>query len=75
MQLDSRNHILLEGEPAWERFKEAVLEFTGRAGRVSLMPGSERSRSASGEILAALVAGRSNSEIGAPALHQRKDRP
>jgi pimeloyl-ACP methyl ester carboxylesterase/DNA-binding CsgD family transcriptional regulator len=32
VQLDSRNHILLEHEPAWSRFQQAVLEFTGRAG-------------------------------------------
>ena len=30
VELDSRNHILLADEPAWMRFKEAVLEFTGR---------------------------------------------
>ena len=29
VQLESRNHILLPGEPAWEAFKSAVLEFTG----------------------------------------------
>ena len=28
--LDSRNHVLLEHEPAWEDFKQAVLEFTGQ---------------------------------------------
>lgn len=27
--LDSRNHVLLEHEPAWAKFREAVLEFTG----------------------------------------------
>ena len=27
MELDSRNHILLEHEPAWQRFQEAVLAF------------------------------------------------
>jgi pimeloyl-ACP methyl ester carboxylesterase/DNA-binding CsgD family transcriptional regulator len=27
VELDSRNHILLEEEPAWERFRGAVLEF------------------------------------------------
>ncbi len=30
--LDSRNHVLLENEPAWERFQEAVLSFLGIAG-------------------------------------------
>ncbi len=29
VELDSRNHILLENEPAWGRFQEAVLEFMG----------------------------------------------
>lgn len=66
VQLDSRNHILLADEPAWTRFKDVVLDFTGRpAGTGAEDPLfaclSERER----EILAALVAGRSNSEIGA----------
>ena len=30
VELDSRNHVLLEHEPAWEKFKDAVLTFTGR---------------------------------------------
>ena len=29
VELDSRNHIVLKHEPAWARFKEAVLDFTG----------------------------------------------
>jgi len=29
VELESRNHILLEHEPAWGRFQEAVAEFTG----------------------------------------------
>ena len=29
VELDSRNHILLENEPAWERFRDAVLDFIG----------------------------------------------
>lgn len=29
VELDSANHILLEGEPAWQRFKDEVLAFTG----------------------------------------------
>jgi pimeloyl-ACP methyl ester carboxylesterase/tetratricopeptide (TPR) repeat protein len=29
VELDSNNHILLEHEPAWARFKEMVLDFTG----------------------------------------------
>jgi DNA-binding CsgD family transcriptional regulator len=29
VELDSRNHVLLDDEPAWDRFKEALLEFAG----------------------------------------------
>lgn len=29
VELDSKNHVLLENEPAWGRFREAVREFTG----------------------------------------------
>jgi pimeloyl-ACP methyl ester carboxylesterase/DNA-binding CsgD family transcriptional regulator len=31
VELDSKNHILLEDEPAWKRFCAAVLDFTGLA--------------------------------------------
>lgn len=66
VELDSRNHILLAGEPAWTRFQEVVLEFTGRPAMTDAEDPlftalSTRER----EILAALVAGHSNSEIGA----------
>jgi pimeloyl-ACP methyl ester carboxylesterase len=64
VQLESRNHVLLEGEPAWTRFKEVVLEFTrredGRARAPQIfddLSGRER------EVLAGLVAGQSNAEI------------
>jgi pimeloyl-ACP methyl ester carboxylesterase/DNA-binding CsgD family transcriptional regulator len=65
VELDSRNHILLEREPAWDRFKQAVLEFMGlepgTAGEdrafASLSP---RER----DILAAMADGLSNAEIG-----------
>ena len=32
VELDSKNHILLEHEPAWERFCDEVLEFVGLEG-------------------------------------------
>src|SRR5215813_8715619 len=32
IELDSKNHILLEHEPAWERFRNEVLEFMGLKG-------------------------------------------
>jgi len=66
LQLDSRNHILLENEPAWDRFKSAVLEFTGRpaGGATAEDPIfsvlSDRER----QILAGIAAGQSNVEIG-----------
>ncbi|MET0987222.1 MAG: alpha/beta fold hydrolase [Steroidobacteraceae bacterium] len=68
VQLESRNHVLLEHEPAWERFKEAVLEFTGQKGaqkvddRFAALSARER------DVLNGLIAGRSNAEI-ATTLH------
>ena len=62
VELDSRNHVLLEHEPAWGRFQEAVLEFAGRgSGRPHrAFDGlSPRER----ETLALLAEGLSNSEI------------
>jgi pimeloyl-ACP methyl ester carboxylesterase/DNA-binding CsgD family transcriptional regulator len=64
VQLESRNHILLEREPAWRQFQELVLAFTGptagdaRARFTALTP---RERA----VLGALAAGRSNAEIAA----------
>jgi len=63
VQLDSRNHILLDDEPAWARFKEVVLEFTGAKSRVAkgvFESLSEREN----EILAQILAGKTNQEIG-----------
>ncbi len=64
VELDSKNHVLLEAEPAWPRFKEAVLEFTGRPpGPVSddsFAALSPRQR----EILALITEGLSNAQVG-----------
>jgi DNA-binding NarL/FixJ family response regulator len=69
VQLDSRNHIVLADEPAWEQFKNTVLEFTGQSratdsddARFAALSARER------QILAAVIAGRNNSEIGAALL-------
>jgi pimeloyl-ACP methyl ester carboxylesterase/DNA-binding CsgD family transcriptional regulator len=60
VELDSRNHVLLEHEPAWEKFKEAVLAFSGRQPSAAAFDGlSRRER----ETLALLAEGLSNSEI------------
>ena len=62
VQLDSRNHILLSDEPAWETFKSAVLEFTGtRAAAEDALFAtlSKRER----QVLAEITAGFSNAEI------------
>ena len=63
MELESCNHVLLEHEPAWERFREAVSEFTGVSVPAGEDPAfaslSQRER----EILALLTDGLSNAEI------------
>jgi pimeloyl-ACP methyl ester carboxylesterase/DNA-binding CsgD family transcriptional regulator len=71
--LDSRNHILLESDPAWARFKEAVLDFTGRppaAGAEDPTFAALSDREV--DILLALAAGRTNSEIGATLFISEK---
>jgi len=63
VQLESRNHIMLEHEPAWQRFCEAVLDFTGvrsRAETAIFKNLSPRER----EVLGRLVTGQTNVEIG-----------
>jgi pimeloyl-ACP methyl ester carboxylesterase/DNA-binding CsgD family transcriptional regulator len=71
IQLESRNHVLLEDEPAWAQFKEIVLEFTRRGaqetsapivGKLNALTDRER------DVLGGIVAGRSNVEI-AESLH------
>jgi pimeloyl-ACP methyl ester carboxylesterase/DNA-binding CsgD family transcriptional regulator len=62
VELDSKNHVLLEHEPAWLRFQEAVLAFTGHertTGDGAFTELSKRER----ETLALLAEGLSNSEI------------
>ncbi len=64
--LDSCNHVLLEHEPAWGEFQQAVLEFTGQDqlksvhGHRMLEALSRRER----ELLPLLCEGLSNAEIG-----------
>ncbi len=65
VQLDSRNHILLEHEPAWDRFKEEVLMFVGlEAGAGSEDPVFQALSPREREILVHLAQGATNAQIG-----------
>ncbi len=71
VQLDSRNHILLPHEPAWEQFKEMVLDFTDQAkaredSLFASLSGRER------EVYAKLAAGLDNAEIAATLFISEK---
>ena len=63
VELDSRNHVLLEHEPAWQRFREEVLAFLGGSarGEAHLAALTQRER----DIVAALVSGQTNAQIAA----------
>ena len=62
IELDSRNHVLLRDEPAWERFCDAFLRFTGRQAaddQEAFSTLSSRQR----EILTLLMEGLGNAAI------------
>jgi pimeloyl-ACP methyl ester carboxylesterase/DNA-binding CsgD family transcriptional regulator len=63
VELESRNHILLAHEPAWERFCSETLDFLGdpRDADAALAALTPRER----EIVAGLVNGQTNAEIAA----------
>ena len=61
VELPGKNHILLEDEPAWPRFQEAVLDFLGAARQSDVFASlSQRER----EILGLLSEGLGNAQIG-----------
>lgn len=62
VELDGMNHVLLEHEPAWTRFQQAMLDFTGQtepAASPAFAALSPRER----ETLSLLVDGLSNADI------------
>ena len=64
VELDSKNHVLLESEPAWERFCNEVLEFTGREVSEDREDPSFGSLSVrEREVLSLITEGLSNAEI------------
>ena len=65
VELDSENHVLLESEPAWQRFRDVTLDFLGgNAAKKSednvFQSLSPRER----EVYSLMTDGLSNSEIG-----------
>jgi pimeloyl-ACP methyl ester carboxylesterase/DNA-binding CsgD family transcriptional regulator len=65
VELESRNHVLLEHEPAWPRFCETVLEFLGVAApRGGEHPAFAALSPREREILALISEGLGNADIG-----------
>ena len=65
VELDSRNHVLLENEPAWQEFKQTVLGFTGRTlADLQDEPLLQRLTRREREALELLCQGHSNAQIG-----------
>jgi pimeloyl-ACP methyl ester carboxylesterase/DNA-binding CsgD family transcriptional regulator len=63
VELDSRNHILLEGEPAWDRFREAVLDFVGIEAPRGEDPAFAELSAREREILILVTEGLANAQI------------
>jgi pimeloyl-ACP methyl ester carboxylesterase/DNA-binding CsgD family transcriptional regulator len=64
VELDSSNHILLEDEPAWGRFREAVLEFMGLGARANTQTAFASLSTREREILVLITEGLGNAAIG-----------
>jgi pimeloyl-ACP methyl ester carboxylesterase/DNA-binding CsgD family transcriptional regulator len=65
VELDSENHILLESEPAWERFREVCLDFLGgRAAAAGEDPVFRALSPREREVFSLMTDGLSNAQIG-----------
>ncbi len=66
VELQSQNHILLEGEPGWQRFRGAVTEFLNlEAAGPDVDPAFAELSPREREVLALVTEGLANAEIGA----------
>jgi pimeloyl-ACP methyl ester carboxylesterase/DNA-binding CsgD family transcriptional regulator len=65
VELDSRNHILLAHEPAWQRFKEAVLSFLQQPAQAAGEPAFAALSVRERQVLKLIADGLSNADIAA----------
>jgi pimeloyl-ACP methyl ester carboxylesterase/DNA-binding CsgD family transcriptional regulator len=64
VELDSRNHILLEDEPAWARFQEVVLDFMGLPAPREASDAFAGLTAREREVLGLITQGLANADIG-----------
>jgi DNA-binding CsgD family transcriptional regulator len=63
VELDSPNHVLLDGEPAWDRFCDAALDFLGVAAAPSPDPAFVALSPREREVLSLVTEGLGNAAI------------